>query len=141
MPKREGFAGRLLSEPPKPLPDEESATPKPAVELHAVPVEEVQTAKRATKKAPAAEPVSGPQPAPEPVPQAKPYVIAAPSEASDRGQTGKRRAATSIRIQQPVADDLEAAWLRAKTVDLRLSYTEFVSRLLRRALQEENQGV
>jgi hypothetical protein len=53
----------------------------------------------------------------------------------------KRRAATSIRIQQQVADELEAAWLRAKSVDLRLSYSEYTSRLIRRALQEETQGV
>ena len=138
MPKRGGFAGRLLSEPPKPLPDEESATPKPAVELHAVPAEEVQTAKKATKKAPAAEPVSAGQSVQDPVPPSP--VIATSRNTSDSEQTSKRRAATSIRIQQPVADDLEAAWLRAKRVDLRLSYAEFASRLLRRALQEENQG-
>jgi hypothetical protein len=64
-------------------------------------------------------------------------VSPAPKAVND-GQAGKRRAATSIRIQQSVADDLESAWLRARTtVDPRLSYTEFVSRLLRRALQEE----
>lgn len=138
MPNRRGFTG--LIDPPKPLPDEESSAPKP-VELHAVPAEQVQTVKKAAKKAPSAEPVSGSsRPVSEPVSQAKSPVIAAPSETTHSGQTGKRRAATSIRIHQPVADDLEDAWLRAKSVDLRLSYTEFVSRLLRRALQDEDQG-
>src|SRR5215213_4409866 len=111
------------------------------MELHAVHTEEVQTVKKAVKKAPAEKPVSAPPPAPRPVPQAKSPAAAAPPKASDDEQTAGRRAATSIRIQQPVADDLEAAWLRAKSVDLRLSYAEFASRLLRRALQEEDQGV
>lgn len=133
MPNRRGFTG-LLSEPPKPLPDEESSTQKSAVELHAVPTEDAQPAKKATKKAPAAEPASESRPAPEPV-------IAAPPKANDSKQTNNRRAATSIRIQQAVADELETAWLRAKSVDLRLSYTEFASRVMRRGLQEETQDV
>jgi hypothetical protein len=133
---RRGFSGLL--EPPKPLPEEESSTPKPAVELHAVPTEEVQAVKKAAKKAPAGKPVRGQLP--EPVPQVKSPAAVLP-KASEDEQTGGRRAATSIRIQQSVADDLEAAWLRAKSVDLRLSYSEYASRLLRRALQEENQGV
>jgi hypothetical protein len=66
--------------------------------------------------------------------------VAEPAKASDGGRAGKRRAATSIRIQQLVADELEEAWLRAKSVDLRLSYSEYASRLIRRALQEEEQG-
>ena len=135
---RRGFSGLL--EPPKPLPEEESSTPKPAVELHAVPTEEVQTVKKAATKGAAGEPVSASPPEPRPVPQAKSPAATAPPKASDDEQTGGRRAATSIRIHQPVADDLEAAWLRAKSVDLRLSYTEYASRLLRRALQDENQG-
>lgn len=137
---RRGFSG-LLSDPPKPLPDEESSSPKPAVELHAVPTEEVRTAKKTTKKRPATEPVATSQPAPEPVPQAKSPAAAPLPKASDSKQTSERRAATSIRIHQPEADDLEAAWLSAKSVDLRLSYTEFASRLIRRALQEEPQNV
>jgi hypothetical protein len=127
VPNRKGFSG-LLSEPPRPLPDEESSTPKPAVELHAVPAGEIQTAKKAAKKAPAAEPVAASRPVPKPVPQAKSPVTGASPKASDNGQTSERRAATSIRIHQPEADDLEAAWLKAKAVDLRLSYTEFACR-------------
>jgi hypothetical protein len=130
--RRGGFTG-LLSEPPKPLPDEEPPTQKRTIELVTVPAEEVEPT-------PAAEPVTTSQPAPEPVPQAKSPTTAATPAASDSGQAGKRRAATSIRIQQQVADELEAAWLRAKSVDLRLSYSEYTSRLLRRALQEETPG-
>jgi outer membrane biosynthesis protein TonB len=135
VPNRKGFTG-LLSEPPQPLPDEESSIPKPAVELHAVPAKEVQTA----KKAAATKPVAVSRPTPKPAPQADPPPVAV-SNADDSAQKGNRRAATSIRIQQQVADDLETAWLRAKSIDLRLSYTEYTSRLLRRALEEEIQSV
>jgi hypothetical protein len=137
VPNRKGgFAGRLL-EPPKPLPDDEPSTAKQPVELVPDPTEEVQTPKRAS----VAKTVAAPEQAQEAGAQTMAAVPPAP-KAVDDGQAGKRRAATSIRIQQSVADDLESAWLRARTtVDPRLSYTEFVSRLLRRALQEESQGV
>jgi hypothetical protein len=128
---RRGF-GHLLSEPPKPLPEEES--PKRTAKLVPVPTEEIQTSTAAL----AEEPVAVSQPTPEPAPQVDP---SQPAKASDGALMRKRRAATSIRIQQQVADELEAAWLRAKSVDLRLSYSEYTSRLIRRALQEETQGV
>jgi hypothetical protein len=136
VPNRKGFTG-LLSDPPQPLPDEDSSTPGTVVDLRAVSAEERPAPKKTAKKAAPAAPVSASQPEPEPVPEAP--VIAAPPKVSAGGQTGTRRAATSIRIHQSVADDLEAAWLKAKSVDLRLSYSEFASRLLRRALQDETQ--
>jgi hypothetical protein len=133
VPNRKGF-GHLLSDPPKPLPEEEP--PKRTARLVPVPAEEVQTPATAL----AEEPVAVAQSAPEPAPQVDPSPVAEPAKASDGALTEKRRAATSIRIHQPVADDLEAAWLRAKSVDLRLSYAEYASRIVRRGLQEEAQG-
>lgn len=138
MPNRRGGFSGLLKDPPKPLPDDEPIAPEQTVEAVADLAEQSPPAVSVSP----AEAVVAPQPvspAAAPTRHVKPPAVPAPMNGNGSSQQGKR-AATSIRIQQDVADELEPAWLRAKSKDLRLSYSEYASRLLRRALQEEIPG-
>jgi hypothetical protein len=136
----------LLSEP-KPLPDDDSEVTAPeriVVEAVDAPAEVRPAAVSAAQAetAIAQEPASlapAPNARVEPPRRVEPIADRAPLNGSGGSQRGKR-AATSIRIHQDVADELETAWLKAKSVDLRLSYSEYASRLLRRSLQDENKG-
>ena len=113
-----------LSEPPKPLPDDDAP----------VEVAEASAPSQPSRRRPSAARTNGPA---SRIAEPKPtQTKAVPAEQAGETVT-YRRAATTVRLRPSAADPLNAAWLdERRRTDPTLSYPEFASKIVRLGLAE-----
>ena len=128
----------LLTEAPKPLPDDDE--PRSA-ELTGAERPEPDTAAPQPVSAPAAAAAAAAAPGGEPGSRAsrprsvRPVPDAEPQPSSSAGPAAGARAATTIRLHPPAAAALNSAWLDQRMhVNPKLSYPEFASEIVRLGL-------